>query len=240
MIKPQLRRILLPFLHPDLFGTYVLAAVYSTALGLVYALGFGCFIRAGGFLFLGPTLIVSWVLVLTAGAFQGWLWRRVAKPAPPATALKGAKLVAYSFLAMTLMLFSSMWIGAEIREVRARQLCRRVEPLVARLQQEKNRTGNFPTNLRAFVRTNAPEYKKLLFYYGETNGVDWLPNRVAGSDVTLLAVSNQLECVVPIERMSPISFSSFQVFAFTSDHPRWFKTRLHWSLLGAYIDPPGK
>jgi hypothetical protein len=41
--------------------------------------------------------------------------------------------------------------------------------------------------------------------------------------------------------LHPDLFGSYVLAAvFTSDHPKWFKSRLHWSLAGAYIDPPEK
>ena len=151
-------------------------------------------------------------------------------------------MLAYSILATTVLLAASIWIGAEFRESKARKTCRRADSLLAMLQEEKARTGIYPADLRAYVRTNVPWRREVLFYYGETNaevgGVDWQPHHVANSDITLMTFSNRLECMVPIERMSPVSFSSFQVFVFTSEHPRWFKSRLHWSLAGTYVDPP--
>jgi hypothetical protein len=240
MIGQRLKGFLVPFLHPDLLGNYVLSAIVSIIAGLAFAFGYGCVVRMGGFLFLFflPTLLVSWLLVIIGGSLQRWWWRRLNQSVASGNSLSFADVVVYSFFAMAFTLSASIWIGAEVRESKARRMCRRVEPLLATLREEKDRTGSYPSNLRAFVKTNVPWRREVLFYFGETNGVEWLARHVGNSDVTLLAISNRLECVVPIERMSPVSFSSFQVFSFTSDSPRWNKTRLHWSLAGAYVDPP--
>lgn len=92
------------------------------------------------------------------------------------------------------------------------------------------------------VKSHETLRRKYLFYYGEwnTNGVDWTPSRIAQADISLFVTTNRFECVVPIERMSPISFSSFRVYSYTSEHPEWNRTLLHWSLLGAHIDQPQK
>jgi hypothetical protein len=241
---PRIKPALVPFLHPDLFGSYVLAANFSVVVGLIFAFGYGCVFQIGGFLFLLflPTLLGSWMLVLIGGAVHRWLWHRIARPQSVGENLPFTIVLAYSFLATAALLVVSILIGAEFRESKARKVCRRADSLIAMLQEERARTGTYPTNLRAYVKTNVPWRREVLFYYGETkgetNGVDWQPRHVAGSDITVMTSSNYLECMVPIERMSPISFSSFQVFVFTSDHPNWFKSRLHWSLNGAYVDPP--
>jgi hypothetical protein len=239
MSVPNLRPYLVPFLHPDLFGTYVLATLFSGAAGVAFAMGYGSVFRLGGFLFLAflPIMIACWLLVLVMGSLQRWLWHRAAKPVPTGDNLRVMDLITYSFLVTASMLLAGIWFGAVFREFQAREVCRRVEPLLAMLRDEKNRSGMYPPNLRAFVKTNVPWRRDVLFYHGETNGVEWLPNHVASSDITLMAVSNRLECIVPIERMSPVSFSSFKIFVFTSDRQRWTRSRLHWSLLGAYIDP---
>lgn len=226
-----------------MFGSYVLASLFSGVVGLTFAMGYGCVFQIGGFLFLifFPTVVVCWLLVVIGGAIQRWVWRRIARPANTEVNFRVTDLLTYSFLATAAMLLTSIWMGAEFREFKARTMCQKAEPLLAILREEKTRTGSYPLNLRAYGKTHVSWPRNVRFYYGETNGqttgLDWLPHRVAGSDITLLAFSNRLECIVPIERMSPISFSSFQVFTSTPEHPRWFKSKLHWSLAGAHIDP---
>jgi len=195
MIGPRIRSGLLLFLHPDLFGSYVLAAVFSAAAGFACSFGYACFFRVGGFvpLVLIPTMVISWSIVLAGGALQRWLWRRITKPAAPRSSLPGLELLTCSILATVMMLFSGIWIGEEVCESRARQTCRRADTLLSMLQKEKDRTGSYPSNLRAFVKTNVPWRREVLFYYGETNGVEWLPHHVANAHITLMTVSNQLE-----------------------------------------------
>jgi hypothetical protein len=108
------------------------------------------------------------------------------------------------------------------------------------LENGKKLLGVYQTNAAEFVKSNTVLRRRYLFYYGEqsTNGVGWLVGDLVKANVSVFVTTKYLQCVIPIEKISPVSFSSFFVYSYSSEHPKWNKVLLHWSPLGAYVDEP--
>jgi hypothetical protein len=132
-------------------------------------------------------------------------------------------------------------VGGKLREARVRKTCADCIPLIADLEKQKKFTGIYPTNPVDLVKSNTVLRRRYFFYYGQSsiNGVDWLPEEVSKANtISLFVTTNRFQCVIPIEKMSPITFSSYYVFTYSSEYPTWKKALLHWSLMNAYIDEP--
>jgi hypothetical protein len=239
------RQFVVGFFHPELFGAYVLIAMLSAGVGAAYYFGYGCLFRIGGLLFLVfvPALAAALLLVVFGGWLQSWLWRGPLKQGRSAAArLSLFESFCRTLMAAAVCLLASSAVGSKLCDARARKICAHAVSLIAEVERAQKQQGTYPTNTAALVRSKPELRRKYRFYYGDwtTNGVDWTPDRIASADISFFVTTNRFQCVVPIERMSPITFSSFRVYCYTSEHPAWNRTLLHWSLLGAYIDQPEK
>ena len=146
------------------------------------------------------------------------------------------------YLVAVLVMLLGAGVGGKLCEIRAKIVCRDCGLLIAGLEKERELHGTYPTNSAAIVNANKILRRKYVFYYGEsgTNGIDWAAGQVGKAGISLFVTTNRLECMVPIEKITPISFSSFYVFSYTSDRSTWNKTLLHWSPLGANVNEPAK
>jgi hypothetical protein len=90
------------------------------------------------------------------------------------------------------------------------------------------------------VKSNTVLRRRYFFYFGEqtTNGVEWDADKLVAVHAGLFVITNRFQCLIPIEKASPVSFSSFYVFAYSSEHPAWSKVLLHWSIGEAHVDAP--
>lgn len=134
--------------------------------------------------------------------------------------------------------YLSAQIGGKFPERRARKICDDCNSLIADLENQKRVTGYYPTNAPDLVKSNTILRRRYVFYFGEstTNGIDWAADKIVRTHVSLFVTTNHFQCIIPIEKLSPVSFSSFYVYSCTSEHPNWNKVLFHWSLLGAYVD----
>ena len=220
-------------------GSYVFIGIVSAALFGAYYSGYGSWLRARG---LGIAIIVTlFLLVILAGRFQVWAYKHLlAKPDTSLTWLTLSSLFFKTCLVAATAWFVSVKIGGELCERRALKVCADCRSLIAELEKERNLTGVYPTNAAALVRANRTLHRRYYSYYGHstTNGIDWFSDEMVKAHVSLLAMTNRFQCIVPIEKMSLISFSGSYVYSFSSEHPNWTEASLHWSLGGAYIDDP--
>lgn len=238
-----LRRFLVGFLNPTLYGAYVFIFILS---GIVFGTafqGYGSWLRVGALLFciLIPATFGSLLIILLVGQLQILIWSRlqetsraILNAAPLSEALLRSCLVA-----LVALYFSGL-VGGQICKWRAKNVCQACDALIASFEHDLRAHGTYATNAAAYVRSNDVLRRKFLFYFGRsgTNGVHWEADRIAKADVSLFVTTNRFQCIVPIERLSPVSFSSFYVFSYTSERPKWNKVLLHWSMLGSYIDDP--
>jgi hypothetical protein len=239
--KGEIKKFVLGFFSPGLFGIYVFAAILGVIIFGVFYYGYGCWFRVGGFLpvIVIPTVCLLFLVVVFAGWLQTQIWKRLLKQ-PDACAIPLVELLVTGTIVTLVVLSLSAEIGAEVREAQARRICRDCNPLIAELKRKKNLHGIYPTNTVALVKTNTTLHHRYFFYYGQsgTNGIEWSADKIAEASISLFVATNSFQFVVPIEKMSPISFSSFYVYSYTSEHPFWDKTKLHWFLGGAFIDNP--
>ncbi|HYV26638.1 MAG TPA: hypothetical protein VFA77_03835 [Candidatus Eisenbacteria bacterium] len=245
MSETPTKRFFLGFINPSLFGAYVLIVVLSAIIFGASYMGYGCWFRVGGILFLLliPTFAALLLVVVLSGWLQAWIWKRLQKQSEAnSNQMPLIEVLWRSCLVALLIPFLSACIGGKFCEARAHRICDDCAPLIADLEKEKKLSGIYPTNAVTLVRSNTVLHRRYLFYYGvpSTNSVDWIPNKILQAHISLFVTTNTFQCVVPIERMSPISFSSFYVFSYSSEHPAWNKVLLHWSMFGAYMDEPGK
>ncbi len=149
-------------------------------------------------------------------------------------------LLANAAIVTLVILPLSAGVGAKVREAHARRICGDCQGLITNLEEEKRLHGSYPTNAVVLVKADTTLRRRYVFYYGQpgTNGVAWSADEIASASISLFVTRDSFQFVVPIEKMSPISFSSFYVYSYTSEHPFWDKARLHWFLGGAFIDDP--
>ncbi|HTI99426.1 MAG TPA: hypothetical protein VL527_11135 [Dongiaceae bacterium] len=188
-----------------------------------------------------PMTFVALLAVVFGERLQQMIWSRLLKQ--PATGPNGMSLADQCWRAAVVIVgfpVLAAVYGGTFPEARARQICHDCAPLITQLQSEYKLRGIYPTNAVALVKSNEVLRRRYHFYYGRpnTNGVDWTPDEMEAAHVSCFVTTDSFQCVVPIEHVSPVSFSSYYVFSATSEHPEWHKVRLHWSLLGAYIDAP--
>jgi len=239
--KKETRQFVLGFFNPSLFGIYVFIAVLSVVIFGVYLYGYGCWFRAGDFVFIFiiPTICILFLIVVSAGWSQAQIWKRLLKQ-PETNQMPLSELLYRAAIVAFVIFFLSAGVGAKTRETRTRRICRDCNTLIADLEKEKKLDGIYPTNAVVLVKGNTVLHRKYFFYYGQpsTNGIEWSADKIAEANISLFITTNSFQLVVPIEKMSPISFSSFFVYSYTSEHPYWNKTKLHWFLGGAFIDEP--
>ena len=241
--KDAIRQFALGFLNPNLFSVYVLIAGVSGIIFVTCYFGCGSWYRVGGllFLFFVPIFFVLLLTVVLAGRLQKIIWTRMlGQPKADENEMPLAELFGRAFLIAILIPFLCAKLGGSFAQARAQKICGDCNPLIADLQTKKKLLGFYPTNAVEMVKSNSTLRRRYFFYYGQqsTNGVDWSPNKVVEANVSLFVTTNRFQCIVPIEKISPVSFSSFYVFSCSSEHPAWNKVLLHWSLFGAYVDEP--
>ena len=241
--KNEIKQFAIGFLNPSLFGVYVLIAAVSGIIFLACFLGYGCWFRVGGLLFqiFVPTVLVLLLAVIFVGRIQIVIWKRLVKQ--PEATVNQMSLVEVCWRACLLVLvipFICASLGGKFPEARANKICVDCDPLITSLENARKSLGAYPTNVAELVKSNTVLRRRYIFYYGEqtTNGVDWSVGDLVKANVSLFASTNRFQCVIPIERVSPVSFSSFYVYSYSSEHPAWNKVLLHWSLMGAYTDEP--
>jgi hypothetical protein len=237
-------RFILGFLNPSLFGAYVMILVLGGTTFAASFFGYGSWFRVGGLLFM--VIIPAAAILLLAVVVGGWLqiriWRQFQKHETNSNLMQLSELIWRAYLVVVIALLLCAAAGGKLREIHTKRVCNDCDLLIASLEKERELRGIYPTNTTALVNANKILRRKYLFYYGEsgTNGIDWSVGQVGKADISLFVTTNRLECLVPIEKISPVSFSSFHVFSYASDRSTWNKTLLHWSPLGAYMDEPGK
>jgi hypothetical protein len=241
--KDVIKKFILGFFNPSLFGVYVLIAGVSGIIFVTCYFGYGCWYRIGGLLFVVfvPTIFVLLLAVILAGRLQNAIWMRlIGLPKPNESEMPLLELFWRACLILLLIPTLCAKLGGEFPEARSEKICGDCEPLIADLQTKKKSLGFYPTNAVELVKSNTVLRRRYFFYYGQpnTNGVDWTPDKVVESHVSFFVTTNSFQCIVPIEKISPVSFSSFYVFSYSSENPAWNKVLLHWSPLGAYIDEP--
>jgi hypothetical protein len=198
----------------------------------------------GGFLFMFvvPSIFILFLTVILVGRLQVVIWKRLLKQVETsANQMPLAELFWRASLVALIVPIVCANAGGKFPEARAKKACADCAPLIADLEKAKNLTGIYPTDASALVKSNTVLRRRYFFYYGHTgtNGVDWSPDEISKADtISLFVMTNHFQCVIPIEKMSPVTFSSYYVFSYSSDHPNWNKVLLHWSLLGAYVDEP--
>jgi hypothetical protein len=228
------------FLHPGLSGSYVFTAVCSAVIFIIYYLGHGSWLRIFGFCVI-PFLLITVLVVSLAGWLQIQIWKKLIRPAnSDLSHMPLLEFLRRSVVTAIVIIPLSAVTGDKLCEVHARRICADCTSLVSELGKEKKLRGVYPTNAVAIVKAHPKLKRKHSFYFGQagTNGVDWTPTELAQAHISLFVNPNHFQLVVPIERMSPITFSSFYVYSLTSERPEWRKTLLHWSLLGSYFDEP--
>jgi hypothetical protein len=240
---PQFFSGLLDFLHPSLFAGYVLISVISGLIFTACYFGFGSWFRIGGIVvvLVVPAVFILLLAVILVGRLQVAVWMRLSKqPLTEGLQLPASEVVWRLCLVALIVSYLSAEIGGKFPERRARKICDDCTSLIADLENQKRVTGCYPTNAPDLVKSNTILRRRYVFYFGEstTNGIDWTPDKIMGTHVSLFVATNRFQCIIPIEKLSPVSFSSFYVYSCTSEHPTWNKVLLHWSLLGAYVDDP--
>ncbi len=242
-LRNAVRHFAFGFLNPDLCGFYVLLAVISaTTFGTCY-FGYGSWFRIGGLLFLIfiPSVCILLIAVILAGRLQIWIWKRLAKqPEVSPSQMPLLELFWRAAVAMLIVPLLFGYFGGRLCERRAQKPFAESASLIAELENEKKLHGFYPTNVISLVKSNTVLRRRYYFYYGEsgTNGIEWTADQIAKADISIFTTTTNYQIVIPIEKMSPITYSSFYVYSYTSEYPLWNKVLLHWSLLGAYIDNP--
>jgi hypothetical protein len=241
--KSEIKKFVFGFLNPSLFGVYVLIAAVSGIIFVTCYFGYGCWYRIGGLLFLifVPTIFILLLTVVLVGRLQIVIWKRLLKQ--PETNVNQMPLAELFWRACLVTLDVPLIcanVGGRFPEARAKKICADCIPLIADLEKGKITQGIYPTDAAGLVKSNTVLRRRYIFYYGEqsTNGVDWFVGNLVKANVSVFVTTNHLQCVIPIEQISPVSFSSFYVYSYSSEHPAWNKVLLHWSLLGAYTDEP--
>ena len=129
-------------------------------------------------------------------------------------------------------------LGSVFAENHARRVCTQCDAVIHELENYRVDNGVFPTNVANLA--SIEDLTKLhRIYLGQATSdgeVQWQPHEVGRTDVSLFISPTGYICIVPIERTSLISFSSFSVYARANGDARWQKRKVHWSLLGAYLD----
>jgi hypothetical protein len=239
--KNEAKRFILGFFNPSLFGIYVFTAGLSAIIFSVFYYGYGCWLRVGGILFMLviPTICALFFAVVLTGWLQSQIWKRLLKQ-PETNQTPFSELLCRAIIVGSATIFLSAGIGAKICEAHAQRICGDCNTLIADLEKEKRLNGIYPTNAVALVKANTILHRRYFFYYGQsgTNGIEWSADEVARASASLFVTTNSFQLVVPIEKISPISFSSFYVYSYTSEHPFWNKVKLHWFFGGAFIDDP--
>lgn len=192
-------------------------------------------------MFVVPAFFVLLLAVILVGRLQIVIWKRLLKqPETNVNQMPLAELLWRGCLVALIFPLACANAGGKFSEARSKRICADCTPLIADLEKGKNLQGVYPTNAVELVKLRADLRRRYLFYYGNqsTNGVDWSVTDLAKANVSIFVTTNHLQCLVPIEQISPVSFSSFYIYSYSSEHPTWNKVLLHWSPLGAYIDEP--
>lgn len=244
-MKDLIKKFVLGFLNPSLFGVYVLIAAISTIVFLTCYYGYGCWYRVGGllFLFFVPTVFVLLLLVIFTGWLQKVIWTHLlSQPKINGNEMPSVEIFWRACLVASCSLVLCGKLGGKFPDARAQKICGDCTPLLTEVETQKKLLGFYPTNAVDLVRSNTVLRRRYFFYYGQptTNGFAWSVDRVAEAHVSLFVMTNSFQCIVPIEKLSPVSFSSFYVFSFSSEHPAWNKVLLHWSAFHADVDEPAQ
>jgi hypothetical protein len=239
-LRNENKKFLIGFFNPNLSGVYVFIGVLSTIFFGIYYFGYGCWLREGAF-FLVPAVCVLILIITLTAWLQTRIWNLLSKQ-PETNKITLSEMLTWAGIVAFIIIPLCVGVGAKICEVRADRVCRDCDVLITDLENGKKLQGIYPTNAPVMVKANSVLRRKYFFYYGHTdaNGINWDPSEIAEANVSFFITTNHFQIVVPIEKMSPISFSSFYVYSYFSDHPFWNKTKLHWSLMGSYIDDPGQ
>jgi hypothetical protein len=106
--------------------------------------------------------------------------------------------------------------------------------LVSALDKYKSDHGSYPTDAKYIPSLSLP--KDVHIYQGVySNGqATWTVYELGKSDITVLVEPKEYGIYVPVEKMSPISFSSFAVYRYLSAEPKWLLGRVHWNISEAY------
>jgi hypothetical protein len=120
----------------------------------------------------------------------------------------------------------------------ARLLCRlpllnSAGRIVTALDKYKSDHGTYPTDSQYIASLSLP--KNIQVYTGTfSNGeVNWSVFELGDSDIAVLVEPKEYGVYVPIERTSPISFSSFAAYRYFSSDRQWRLGRIHWYISGA-------
>jgi hypothetical protein len=242
-VKNVFAKLALGFLHPSLFPAYVLIATLSGIVFASFYFGYGCWYRIGGILFLVfvPIAFISLLSVICAGRLQRLIWSRLlGQPNTGENEMPLHEVFWRSCVVAIIIPILCAEAGGQFPASRAQKICDDTTPLIGEIQKTKRLLGAYPTNAADLVKSDSVLRRRYCFYYGEpsTNGVDWTVDKIVAAHVSLFVTTNSFQFVVPIEKISPVSFSSFYVFSCSSECPTWKKVLLHWSPIGAHIDPP--
>lgn len=145
--------------------------------------------------------------------------------------LKDAVIV---ILLCILVSFISYEIGFYARVIYRTPLLNSAKQITDALDQYKVEHGTYPTDSQYL--SLLPLSKNIRVYKGtfEKGEITWDVFDLGESDITVLVEPKEYGVYVPVEKMSPISFSSFSVYRYYSSDPKWVLGRVHWRIGGAH------
>ncbi|MFC1497750.1 hypothetical protein ACFLS1_04640 [Verrucomicrobiota bacterium] len=230
------RKILIVIRDAEL---WLLWPMLLTAIGTtfyVYSMGYGSWVRPLNIPILGTILLALAVSIYLVRLVK-CLFRRARRDKTEKAHLTLSAILCVLLFA-TFALLSSAFLGARTLSCRRKEIRRSCEPLIKQITAQQQITGTYPTQMSQF-EDYIDLRRKHSLYLGDRQAdgsVEWSPFEIGNSDISLFVNSNRFSCVVPIEKTSLITFSSFYAWRYESHQPGWVKTKIHWSLAGAYMD----
>ena len=199
---------------------FVVFIIFASLVLIAFLRGYGSWIH----LIMGPATVVLVLASLGAACVYGNLIKY-------AISLKDALMILLLCVVVSFITYEVGWY--------ARLLCRlpllnTAGPIVAALDKYRSDYGSFPTDTNYISSLSLP--KDVHIYQGAySNGrATWTVYELGDSDITVLVEPQEYEVYVPLEKMSPITFSSFAVYGYLSGQPKWMLGRVHWNISEAY------
>jgi len=210
----------------SLWRSGVLSATYGVFIGFTILLLVPFLYGYGSWLYY--LIVPATVILVLAGLGAACAYGRIIKYN------LSAKDVLIILGLCVLVSFISYHVGWYARLLLRHPLLNSADRIVAVLDRYKKDHGSYPADSQHLPSLSLPEGVHLYKGVISQGEVRWGPYELGESDITVLVSQKEYEVYVPVEKISPITFSSFAVYRYASGDPTWILGRVHWNIMQAY------
>jgi hypothetical protein len=205
-------------------AAYVVFLCFAILQLTVFLNGYGSWMH---FLVFPGTIVLFLVSCAAAGTYGNMIKYR----------LDGTDVVLVLLLCIAVN-FLSYQVGWYARLLYRAPLLHSADEIVAVLDKYKRDHGSYPTDSKYISSLALPKGIRVYTESAASDGeLRWSVSELGDSDITVLTEPKNYEVYVPVEKVSPISFSSFAVYGYLSSDPKWRLGRTHWAFFYAHWTP---